>query len=234
MPKRIIVSCCYSEGRPDYYKRFAERLGASLEKWAPDVPRKIFWDSWPPGSPSHSKHHYAFKWFAMEWARQQGAEQAVWLDAGSEALGPLDPIWRRLDRDGHALLVGADCLGTWISDDALAHFGTTRDEAMGMKLAGGCLVGIDFRNERAMKFYEEWGYLAEHSRLFMCGHTDQSIKDGVMRSVLMTDGPDSRVISTDPRVQGHRSDEACFSIMMKDLGMEGMPLTEWNSFMRTY
>lgn len=231
-----IVSCCYAPpdtGRGEYYKKYADRLEASLDKFHPGLPRKIWRDNWPTGSPPHKSLHYAFKYYAMQWARDQGYRRVVWLDAGTELLAPMNPVFQSMDDKGYALLIGPDVLGEWISDGALAHLGSTRERAMELKLAGGCLIGIDFHNSKATLFFSGYEKLTKETRHFMCYHTEQSVKDGVMRSVLLTDG-DNIPVSSDPRVKGHRSDEACFSIMMDKLGMHPMDLTEWYKFARTY
>jgi hypothetical protein len=228
-----IVSCCYSEGRPDYYAKYADRLEASLERFHPGTERKIWRDGWPPGSPSHSKLHYGFKFYALLWAIEQGYRRVIWLDAGTELLAPMDPVEDKLKRDGYALLTGPDVLGEWISDGALADLKSSRERAMELKLAGGCLIGLDVSSTIAMIFFAKYRWLAQKTRHFMCYHTEQSIKDGVMRSVLVTDG-DNIPLSDDPRVKGHRSDEACFSILMDQLGMTPMTITEWQTFARTY
>jgi hypothetical protein len=228
-----IVSCCHSEGRRGYYDQYADRLEASLDQHAVGIDRFIWRDTWPTGSKSHKHAHYAFKWHAIENAFAKGYRYAIWLDAGTQLLAPIRPLMDKLELDGYALLRGGDVLGEWISDAALDHFGFTREQAMGMKLAGGCLVGIDRENPTAMKFYEKWGELARDGKLFMCHHTEQSVKDRVMRSVLVSDG-DGSVISHDPRVKGHRSDEACFSLMAERYGMKFMSLTDWYKIARTY
>ena len=230
----VIVSCCYSEGRPGYYEKYADRLEASLDRHALGIDRIIWRNGWPPGSPSHSKVHYAFKYWAMLDAFKKGYQYAIWLDAGTELIAPIKPLTDKVEHDGHVLLSGGDPLGKWISDAALARFEVSRDKAMTMKLAGGCLVGLDLRFGHSNFFFSEWGQLAREGKLFMCHHTEQSLQDGgIMRSILRSDG-DNTVISTDPRVEGHRSDEACFSLMMDKLGMTGIPLTEWQKIARTY
>lgn len=232
-PKRVIVSCCYSEARGKYYAKYADRLEESLDKFSPGVPRIIWRESWPPESPSHNKLHYAFKYYAVADAVRRGFQHVMWLDAGSCALAPIDPLWERIAHNGYALLSGDDCLAAWISDQALAHFGVTRDYAAGLKLAGGCLVGLDVEHPLGKHFLQWWGELARTTSLFMGHHTEQENQNGVMRSILRSDA-DNAVISTDPRCKGHRSDEACFSLMMDRLGMTGLSIAEWQTMMKTY
>lgn len=209
----------------------------SLDKFDPATKRIVYRDCWPPGSPSHSDLAYAFKYWAVKAAFDLGCRYVMWLDAGSCAVGPVKPFWDRIERDGYILVEGEDCLGTWISDEAVAHFNQTRDHAMTLKLPGGCLIGLDRENATAMKFFEWWGKLAKETKLFMCCHTEQTKKDGVLRSIMVRDGdPKSgqSIISLDPRVKGHRSDEACFGLMMDALGMRGMPYSEFIATMKTY
>lgn len=237
MSGRIIVSCCYSESsgeRKAYYARFADRLAQSVAKFGGPVTLQIWRESWPPGSPAHNDHHYAFKWFAMNDAVQRGHRYIMWLDAGSVAIAPMEPLWKRVETDGYVLLRGADCLAHWIGDHALKHFGVTRDKAAELKLMGGCLVGLDMQHPTARRFFEWWGELAKTTRLFQCSVTAQARVDGVLRSVQATDSGGQNIISTDESVKGHRSDEACFSLMMDSLGMHGISLTEWRETMRTY
>src|SRR3990172_6257064 len=104
MKDRIIVSCCYSETRAEYYQGFAARLESSLDKFAPDTKRNIWRSACPPGSPSHSQLHYAFKYWAVNHEVQNGHQYVMWLDAGTEVLASLGPLWERIERDGYVLV----------------------------------------------------------------------------------------------------------------------------------
>lgn len=233
MKDLVIVSCCYSEARPEYYARYADRLETSLAKWAPGIDVKMFRDGWPPGSPPHGEMHYGFKFYAMKHCFERGYRRAIWMDAGTEMTGPIDPIIRHLDEHGTALIRGWDLLGEWISDEALAYHKIGREEVMKMKLAGGCLIGIDLDKPLGARFWEEYGALTGKRNLFMCFHSENSAQDGIMKSVLRSDG-DGSIISRDPRVKGHRSDEASFSVIMHQLGIVGIPRHEWKEYARTY
>lgn len=237
MSNRIIVSCCYSESsgeRKAYYAGFADRLAESVAKFGGGVPLHIWRESWPPGSPAHNDHHYAFKWFAVNDAVQKGHRYVMWLDAGSCAVAPMEPLWQAIERDGYAMLRGADNLSDWIGDHALRHFDVSRERARALKLMGGCLIGLDMQHPTARRFFDWWGELAKTTRLFQCSITTQARVDGILRSVQSTDSGGQNIISTDPTVKGHRSDEACFSLMMDKLGMDGMSLTDWRKVMVTY
>ncbi len=230
---RCIVSCCYTEGRGDRYATFADRLEESLEAHAPGIPREIWREAWPPDSPSHAEHNYAFKWFAVEAARQRGHTQVLWLDAGCCAHAPLTPLWEAIETRGYALVVGEDALGKWVSDRVLDYFETDRERAMAMPLAAGCCVGLDFTRPVARRFFQWWGALAQETTFFAGANLRPTEAQGVMRSLLTSDA-DGSVTSRDPRVQGHRADEACFSLMMDQLDMTPLDYHTWRDIMRTY
>jgi len=231
---RCIVSCCYAEGRDDRYAEYADRLEASLDIHAPGIPRLIWRDEWPPDSPSHTEHNYAFKWFAVEAARQQGHTQVLWLDAGCCAHADLAPLWASMDAHGYALVAGDGALGAWVSDRVLEYFQTDREHAMAMSLAAGCCVGLDFTQPIARRFFSWWGELAKTTTFFAGANLRPTENQGVMRSLLTSDA-DGSIISLDPRVEGHRADEACFSLMMDQLGMTPLDyIDDWLPIMRTY
>lgn len=235
---RCIVSCCFSEHkgeRKNYYKKFSDRLRGSLDEFCSKDTSKMFWEnSWPPESPSHSQMHYAFKWYAMNAARNAGYRYVMWLDAGSCAKAPIEPFWKFIETNGHLIMAGSVPLGHWISDKALEYFEVDREFAMGLRLPAGCIVGLDFEHPTAIKFFQWWEELVKDTNLLMCSHTKAAEEAGVLKSILVRDGNESEIISTDPRVMGHRSDEACFSLIMNKLGMQFMDYGEWRNYMYTY
>lgn len=230
---RAIVSCCYSETNREYYASYWQRLETSLQQYAPNCAHICWRNEWPPGSPAHLPMPYAFKYYAVKDALQKGYTQVMWLDAGTQAIAPIQPLWDRIASHGYVLLGGCDELSKWISDYALEKFGYTRDQAKGMKLAGGCLVGIDSTSPKAMEFFDEWGKLVRDRKLLMGANRKARECGGVMRSLMLSDHDES-VISEDPTVEGHRSDESCFSLLMDKLKMEPINYTEWLAVCKTY
>lgn len=233
MRDRAIVSCCYSPHNHGYYATYADRLERSLDEFGPDADRIIWRKEWPPHSPSHQEANYAFKWYAVNEAFNRGYRYVLWLDAGTEALAPIDPIWTRVSSLGYALLRGCDRLWKWISDEALAHFSYKREDIVNLSLFGGCMIGIDRESAVGMEFFKWWGEIVKVKRLLMGAHRFQVGAGQVMRSVLLSDA-DMTPISTNELVEGHRSDEACFSLMADKMKLEPMPLTEWEKVCRTY
>lgn len=232
--RRCVVSCCHSENadRVGYYGKYADRLERSLDKFAVGSARRIWRNRWPVGSPSHSAHNYAFKAYAVRMALRAGFDSVMWLDAGCELIADIKPLWDEIDARGYGILSAWDTLGEWVSDEALERYKVSRDEAMNLKLGGGCYVGVSRDSEAGMKFFDEWFYLASRTTLFRGYHSDGS-GSTAMRSLIL-DGPEGKLVSTDPRVKGHRSDEACFSLYAHANGLATLPLSEFYKVARTY
>lgn len=233
MRNRVIVSCSYSPHNHGYYATYADRLERSLDEFGPDADRIIWRKEWPTGSPAHQENNYAFKWYAVNDAFNRGYRYVLWMDAGTQALAPIEGLWERIRILGHALLRGGDPLWKWISDYALAKFGYTRDQIVGMGLYGGCMIGLDRESPTAMEFFKQWAEIVKDKRLMMGAHRIQSNAAGVMRSILLSDA-DMSPVSTNDLVEGHRSDEACFSLICDKLKMDPMTYTEWQKLCRTY
>ena len=233
MRDRAIVSCCYSPHDHGRYATYADRLERSLDEFGPDADRIIWRKEWPSGSPPHSEVNYAFKYHAVNDAFSKGYRYVMWLDAGTQAIAPIEGLWERVHKLGYSLLRGGDPLWKWISDYALEKFGYKRPEILGLALFGGCMIGLDRESKVAMEFFRQWGEIVKDKRLMMGAHRLQTNAAGVMRSILLSDA-DLSPISTDELVEGHRSDEACFSLVADKLGLETLSYTDWQGICRTY
>jgi len=230
---RAIVTCCYSTTNREYYASYYQRLQASLEQFSKNAAFIAWRNEWPPHCPEHLVYPYAFKYYAVKDAFQNGYRYVMWLDAGTKAIASIEPLWKRIEEYGYALLAGTDELSKWISDYALEKFGYTRARAKELKLAGGCLVGLDSQNPKAMEFFAIWGELVRDRRLLMGANRKAREIGGIMRSLMLSDADES-IISDDPTVEGHRSDESCFSLIMDKLGMEPINYTAWQEVCKTY
>lgn len=217
--------CITSVGTRNHYVRYLDRLETSLRRHAIGVTRLLFRDCWPPKSPPHQTSHYEFKAHAMKAVYWAGFDIAIWLDAACEVLGNLFPILQRIEETGYYLTAGNEPLGEWISDQALEKYGVTRDQAMDLKLCGGAIVGIDFRRPDILgwPFLQEWLKLAE-AGLFYTSHSE--FAPDKMTSLRVSDGPKKEIHSIDPRFKGHRSDEACFSLMLHKRGLKPVSIYE--------
>lgn len=211
--------CITSVGCRERYVPYLDRLEESLRRWAPNIPRLFFRDVWPPHSPTHHENHYAFKAHAISALYWAGFDIAIWLDAACEVVGNLAPLLEIVKERGYYIVAGTEPLGEWISDQALDFFHTSRDEAMKVGLCGGAIVAIDFRKKDVLGygFLFQWLMLASKG-LFYTSHSAEA--PDKMRSLRVSDGPNGEVHSTDQRCKGHRSDEACFSLMLKQRGLK--------------
>ena len=224
---RCIVSCAVG-GR---YRPYGERLLASLHEPAGYTGSAFVWfDQWPPGSPAHRDMHYAFKFYAVKDALERGYTRVMWLDSAVYAVQAVENVWEETSRRGIYVAAGDEPLGEWISDQALDYFKVGRDEAMKERLCGGAIVGLDLAHAAAQEFFEWWGRLAK-SGLFVTAHSKHA--PDRMRSLLVSDLDEGLVLSSDPRVKGHRSDEACYALMLKRLGVAAVKAEDWNRYMRS-
>lgn len=233
MRDRVIVSCSYSPHNHNFYATYADRLERSLDEFGIEADRIIWRREWPTGAPPHQGNNYAFKYYAVKDAFDKGYRYVMWMDSGVQALAPIEGLWERTRTLGYALLRGGSPLWKWISDYALEKFGYTRDRVMEMTLFGGCMIGLDRENPVAMEFFRQWGEIVKDTRLMMGAHRIESNAAGVMRSIMLSDA-DLSQISTDERVEGHRSDEACFTLIADKMGLKPLTYTEWQEIARTY
>ena len=210
------TSVITSVGAGDRFLPYLDRMETSLREhgWEGDL--ILYRNEYPPGSPTHQELHYGFKYYAVAEAKRRGYKQVLWLDAAIYAVGPVHLLFERIGVDGYLITEEGNILGHWISDQALVHFGVSRDDAMMLRLMGGCTIGLDFQWEVANKFFEGWGGLAQ-TRLFISAHS--KAQPDRMRSLLVSDLDESLIISEDPRCHGHRSDEACLSLLARTLLM---------------
>lgn len=188
-----------------WYVAGGQRLFDSIEERGEGATRLFWRDAYPPNSPTHADAPYAFKPYAFARARELGHDQALWMDASVWAIKPLTTIWGRMDLDGWYLEPDGHVVGNWIGDTQLNMLGLTRDQAMDMPLIEGKLIGLDFRNDTANRFLDEWLRLADMGAF--AGRWDNA--DGFE--------------SADPRCRGHRHDIACGSPLAHRLGMRLQP-----------
>ena len=142
-----------------HYIAFQKRLRESLARHAQSVrvDVNLFWtDELPPGSPSHFAQPYAFKLYAINEARRQGARCVLWLDSGLYAIRPLGPLWEIIERDGVYLVEDANSLAKFCSDETLDYFKLTRDQVRPMHLMSGALIGLRFDHPNAENLMRSW------------------------------------------------------------------------------
>ena len=216
--------CITSVGCRARYTPYLDRLENSLKRYSLNTPRLFFRDVWPPSSPTHMDSHYAFKAYALKSVYMAGFDVGIWLDASCEVLQDPYPLFVKIIQQSYYITTGGEKLGHWINDQALTHFGYTRDQAMDLPLCGGAIVGLNFFDGFGWSFLKEWLKLVDQGLLYT-SHSE--FAPGSMTSLQVSDGPSREVQSKDPRFLGHRSDEACFSLMLDKRGLKPFSNSEY-------
>lgn len=203
MTRRVLLNVAVNSW---YEDRGQRRLWESAEERGENATRLFWLGTYPPNSPTHEEAPYAFKPYAFQQARTLGFDQAIWLDASVWLHNkPLDDVWARIDEDGWYLEPDGNYVGNWIGDRQLALLGIDRETALGIPLFEGKLIGLDFRNETACAFLDEWTRLADIGAF--SGRWDNN----------------DWFESPDERCYGHRHDIACGSPVAHKLGMTYQP-----------
>lgn len=205
MPSNQIQNaiCCIGVGQ--WYGRGVDRLVKSLDEVGYTGQRIIFKDSYPDGCPKHSDDPYAFKLWAMQRARDQGATRVLWVDASAWAIRNPDPIFDLISDRGAFVMMDGHFIGEWTSDQCLANLGIDRESVMRMGMIWACSIGLDFARIQCQEFFRDW-------------QSQASI--GSFR------GPwnnDDRKASPDPRVRGHRHDQSVASVLVHRYGLPFTP-----------
>ncbi len=208
----VMVGVSATRALQPYVMRFRE----SFKKFACSQEMMI-WDkhSWPEGSPPHQMCHYAFKVHAVMAAIARGHRQVLWFDSSCYAIRPIEPLWKRLERDGHVLIEDANWLGNFSSDHSLAHFGVTRDEAMTIHLLSGTCWGVNIDVPRSLEFVTRLRELAVPKH-FNGTHVSRLADVAKEHPRPGTEGAQ---MSHDERCWGHRSDEVYMGLLARELGM---------------
>lgn len=211
--KRVIVCVGVSQSRVlDIYVQRMERTFREF-----GCADEIFiWDQqWPPNSPAHRDCNYAFKVHAVDYARSRGFTKILWCDASCYAIKPIEPLWQRLEHEGHILIDDANRLGSWSSDHSLAQFGISRDKAMEIALMCGTCWGLDLHFPRSVTFLDRLLALATPENF---NGTHVSRLPGLAQQHPRP-GTHGALFSNDERCWGHRSDETFMSLLAHQLEM---------------
>ncbi|GEM_PF-1212387 len=174
-------------------------------------------DELPEGSPAHFDVPFGFKPHCFFAARDLGYEEILWMDSVCIALRSLDPVFHLIQKNGYAMFNNNydQMMGQWISDEALAANGLSRDEAMGIPEMPCSVIGLDMRSSLACQFLRGWqGVMSD-------GITARGTSDPVeswedYQAIFWNK---NQRISSDPRVRGHRCDQPAAGIVAHRLGM---------------
>lgn len=138
------------------YKKGQDRLNQSLDVYGKGYNKYFFTDESQVGAPKHSENPYAFKIYAIEYARKAGFAEVLWLDASIVAVKPLTPVFEHMRAIGMFMEEAGHYAGSWCNDYTLDYFKITRDQAMKMPMFAAGYVGFDFTSSMAQEFFAEW------------------------------------------------------------------------------
>lgn len=222
MPARCVISLGVGK---NVYKLCLDRLELSLRKvgFQGDF---IHWsEEFPEGCPDFFDAPFHFKTFCFFAARDLGYRQILWIDPPCVAIRSLEPVFQQMESHGYVMFNNnyGQTMGQWIGDQALAAHGITREEALHMPEIPCSVLGLDLNQQQAVSFLEGW------HRIMADGITARGSADPIRswedyQAVFWNKG---ERISSDPRVKGHRCDQAAAGIVAHRLG-----LTPYADFLR--
>lgn len=209
---RCIVSC----GIGPHYQEGLHSTRLHCEVNVPEAWR-LFYRQLPHGCPSHQDQMYAFKLHVMQRGVQAGFRYVLWMDTAFQPIASIQPLWEEIERDGwYCPKQGDAMVGQFSTDALLEKFRVTRDQAMSIPLVFSGLVGIDFNNRKALgwRIFNDW---------------EQTQAEGLWNgphynvpgaAVARMGQKISGHVSYDPRVLGHRHDEAALSLVLHSYGLK--------------
>jgi hypothetical protein len=202
--KRCIINVAVGA----WYPRGQHRLRTSLEqddrRCGADL---LFWNCWPPGSPSHQELPFAFKSHAFRAAREAGYRQILWLDAACWAVRSLQPVWDKLDRDGFLFINNGWSMASCSSDMCLDFFDKSRNEAEGLLELTALCMGVDLEFDAAARWEADFERCCKVEKLLTGNLHNRP-------GHIMTDphsGKSCGIISADPRCLRHTREQCVAS-----------------------
>lgn len=198
MARQIVMSIGVGQKYGLGLKRLSESLDANEF-----LDSKVILREYMEDCPSHQQIPYGFKPWSMNWAREEGYDQAFWMDSACVVVKPLDPLWRRLEKQGHIFQYSPNRTWEWCSDACAEKMGISQAKLSGLcPSLWACVMGMDFRNDRTNEFLDKW---LAYSRDGVCFYGDFTNENGQ--------------VSSNPRVKGHRHDQTVACILSFELGM---------------
>lgn len=215
-PECVISLATANTGFPKRLARLHQSLVTTgftgdLLAWTPD--------RYPEDCPTHQDVPFAFKPFCFGQVRRE-RQLVLWMDASCIAVRSLDPLFQRIATHGYLLFKnGRHKVGEWSSDDALAFFGMSREEAMGIDEVYAAAIGLDLSSPIANRFLDLWHDAARAGLPFRGVKEPLDTTDDYSEVKWNRGGR----VSADPRVRGHRHDQTVAGILASRLGMTLTP-----------
>lgn len=204
-----IVSC----GIGPHYQEPLHSTRLHCEVNVPEAWR-LFYRELPLGCPPHGEQMYAFKIWAMHRAIIAGFRYVLWMDTAFQPIASIEPLWETIKQEGwYCPPQGSHRLGEYASDFLLYEMDIPREEAFTVQLVYSGLVGLDMRSEAGAEIWRRW----VKSQALGCWNGAHYHETGASLRPLgqKTKGH----VSDDPRVSGHRHDEAALSAILHDMDL---------------
>jgi len=206
--KNCIVN--YSEGQ--WYPRGQKRLVESLFKV--NYGGEVLLFDWflverllTKKCPSHREAPYAFKYYILDYAKEKGYDNVLWLDSSFWAISSLQSLFEEINRNGYVLQETTDCyLGNWCSDTALREMKISREQALSMLMYDGGFIGLNMHNDVSLSFLANMLVYSQNKNLLPGAWTNEK-----------------QQVSKDKRVLGHRHDMSVGCVLADKLNMKAAP-----------
>jgi hypothetical protein len=185
-----------------WYINGQKRIVETMKQFGYNGSIYMFQDNNLIGSPTHINNPYAFKVYAIQYARNAGHDVIWWMDSSIYAVKDISPILKIVEEDGYFFEQCGFTAGQWTNDRTLNYFGITRDESMVMPLFSAGFMILDFRHEIVREFFARWKNSCD-AGMFI-GQWDNK----------------NKLESIDERCLGHRHDMSSASIIANQLKMK--------------
>ncbi len=202
-----------------HYQKGMRRLDAQVESFDPQAFVSMH-PFEPYNSPPHSQVPYAFKAFALEGTRRDGADLLLWADASILPIRSLEPLWEKIERDGYWIARNGWSNYEWTADsayqDLLPEFASepsvARAQNRDIPHVVATSFGLNVKHPKGKAFLDEYYRLASETKAF-CGPWRNSAYYGLnSERVGNPCGPSD--------VMGHRHDQTAASVIAWRLGMK--------------
>lgn len=226
MPRRAITCVGIGGWYPEGLRRQAHSLDA-VGELAAGTEHRAWRDALPYGSPPWPEVRTGAKPWAMRAAADAGVDLVLWLDASIYAVAPLAPLWAKIERDGYYVQSNGWNLGQWCNDWTLDYYGLDREAAFAIPELSGMAIGLDLRTEAGRSFLDEFCRMSHTPA--MCG-PEMNVGGPARAAGCWQPERGIGVVSTDPRVWGHRTDQTVETILAHQRGWVGTPRPEFVSY----
>lgn len=178
----------------------------------------LSWDTeLPGGCPSHFEAPFCFKTYCFYTAKRLGYKEVLWIDSTCVAIRSLNAVFDDIASEGYVFFNNNydQMMGQWISDEALAQNMLTRDKAMTIPELPCSVMGLNMESNLANTFLDQWHQIMSDG--ITARGTSRTINNWEDYQAMLWNR--NHVASADPRVKGHRCDQAAAGIVAHRLGM---------------